>query len=140
MNLTDRSQYLSLALFLQSVISALIDYADENKTEKLKPCLEEALDSLLQMKRSPTAPRRRTAAFRSYEQLRTLQEVWNSKQRSEVVSMIREILRAPQNPKSKRIANKVIDLFQELQTHALWNFEQRTPVSPKVLTRLCRMA
>jgi hypothetical protein len=43
-------------------------------------------------------------------------------------------------PKTKLVANKLIDLFSKLQNQALWNYEQPKPVSPKVMQRLCQLA
>jgi hypothetical protein len=140
MDLQDRSQYLSLALFSQKVVSALMEYVDENKSTNLKPSLSEALDSLRHVKRPSVPSRQRVAAFTSYEHLRTLEEVWNAKKRGEAIRMMKVVLRAPRDPKTKAIANKLIHLFSELQNQALWNFEQPKPVSQKVMTRLCQLA
>jgi hypothetical protein len=142
MDLQDRAQYLSLALFSQKVVSALMEYVDENKKEKLKPSLDEALVSLrsIQTKRPSAPSERRVVAFASYEHLRTLDEVWSPKDRANAIRMVQAILRAPKNPKTKPVANDLIDLFSKLQDQALWNFEQPRPVSPRVMTRLCRLA
>lgn len=140
MDLQDRAQYLSLALFSQKVVSALMEYVDENKNGKLRPSLAEALDSLLQTKRPSVNSQRKVAAFTTYEHLRTLEEVWSARERAEAIRVIRAILRTPKDPKTKRVANRLIDLFSKLQNQALWNFEQPKPVSPKVMTRLCQMA
>ena len=141
-DLQDRAQYLSLALFSQKIVSVLMDFVDENKREKLKPSLEEALASLrsIQTKASSHAAQRRVAAFTSYEHLRTLEEVWSSKDRANAIRMMQAILRAPRNPKTKPVADDLIDLFSKLQDQALWNFEQPKPVSARVLQRLCRLA
>lgn len=45
-DLQDRSKYLSLALFSQRVVSALVDYVDEDKVKRLRPSLIEALEAL----------------------------------------------------------------------------------------------
>jgi hypothetical protein len=140
MDLQDRAQYLSLALFSQMVVSALVEYVDEDKRKKLKPSLEEALNSLEQAKHPSNPNPRRVAAFNSYEHLRTLEEVWSLKDQTKAIQMIRAILRAPKNPKTKAVANKLIPLFAELQNQALWNFEQPKPVSPRVMQRLCQLA
>jgi len=140
MDLQDRAQYLSLALFSQKVVSALMEYVDENKSERLKISLSEALDSLLQAKHPSLASQRRVAAFTSYEHLRTLEEVWSAADRAKAIRKMRAVLRAPKNPKTKAIANELIDLFSELQNQALWNFEQPKPVSPRVMQRLCQLA
>jgi hypothetical protein len=140
MDLQDRAQYLSLALFSQKVVSALMEYVDENKSERLKISLSEALDSLLQAKHPSLASQRRVAAFTSYEHLRTLEEVWSAADRAKAIRKMRAVLRAPKNPKTKAIANELIVLFSELQNQALWNFEQPKPVSPRVMQRLCQLA
>jgi len=140
MDLQDRAQYLSLALFSQKVVSALMEYVDENKSARLKPSLDEALESLLQSKRSFVPSRPKVAAFTSYEHLRTLDEVWTSTDRGKAIRMIRVVLRAPKNPKTKVVANELIRLFSELQNQALWNFEQPKPVSQRVMQRLCQLA
>jgi hypothetical protein len=140
LDLQDRAQYLSLALFAQKIVSALMEYVDENKIGKLKPSLTEALESLEQTRRPSVATQRAVAAFKSYEHLRTIEEVWSPRQRAQATRMIQSILRTPRDPKGKEIADKLIDLFSKLQNQALWNFEQPKPVSRKVMTRLCQMA
>jgi hypothetical protein len=45
-NLQGRTEYLSLALFSQSVVSALLDFVDQDKSERLESSLREALGSL----------------------------------------------------------------------------------------------
>jgi hypothetical protein len=140
MDIQDRAQYLSLALFSQAVVSVLMEYVDENKTGKLKDSLGEALRSLVQTKNASVSSQRRAAAFTSYEHLRTLQEVWTAEDRANAIKKIRKILSAPRNPKTKPVANELIELFSKLQVQALWNFEQPRPVSPKVMQRLCQLA
>jgi hypothetical protein len=138
--LQDRAQYLSLALFSQRVVSALMEYVDEDKSRNLKPSLEDALISLRHAKRPPTSHRVKVPAFYSYEHLRTLEEVWSSKDRAKAVQMMRVVLRSPRNPRTKTVANKLIGLFSQLQNQALWNFEQPKPVSERVMQRLCQQA
>lgn len=139
-DLQDRARYLSLALFAQEMVAVLISYVDNDDSQKLKPALEDALSSLEAAE--PASPRshRRAAAFTSYEQLRTLEEVWKPAERDTARQMIRAVLHEPGNPESKPAANNLIDLFSKLQDQALWNFEQPRPVSPKTLQRLCKMA
>jgi len=138
-DLQDRAQYLSLALFAQEVVSVLMEYVDENRSEKLKAALQEALNSL-EGAESTSLPSRGVAAFATYEQLRTLEEVWKRKERDKAKRMIQTILRDPGNPRTKPAANNLIELFSKLQDQALWNFEQPRPVSPGALQRLCKLA
>jgi hypothetical protein len=139
-DLQDRAQYLSLALFAQGVVSALMDFVDEGKDENLDSTLQEALTSLEGAESASAPLRRRAAAFSTYEQLRTLVEVWKKKDRDKARKIIGRILREPDSPKAKPAANNLIDLFSKLQDQALWNFEQPRPVSPSDLQRLCKLA
>jgi hypothetical protein len=139
-DLQDRAQYLSLALFAQEVVSALTDYVDNNESRKLQAALKNALNSLEGAESASVSSQRRAAAFVSYEQLRTLEEVWKPDDRAKAKQMIQVILRRPANPKAKPAANSLIDLFSRLQDQALWNFEQPRPVSPGAMQRLCRLA
>ena len=117
-----------------------MEYVDENKHTRLKSSLAEALDSLVQARHPSVPSKHRVVAFTSYEHLRTLEEVWSPRDRAKAIRMMRAILRAPRNPKTKTVANELIDLFSELQNQALWNFEQPKPVSPRVMQRLCQLA
>jgi len=137
-DLQDRAQYLSLAMFAQQVISVLMEFSDEGKTARISS-LEEALSSLRHASNPSASPSRRAAALGSYEQLRTLDEVWSDKDRKRAMQMMRAILRTPKSPTSKQVANALIDLFSDLQNQALWNFEQPKPISQRVMQRLCQL-
>ena len=65
-DLQDRAQYLSLALFAQEMVSVLMQYVDENVIPTLKTALEDALTSLEGAERA-SVPFQRRAAFTSYE-------------------------------------------------------------------------
>lgn len=140
MDLQDRSEYLSLALFSQGIVCVLIDYVDENKTRRLKETLQKALASLKQTEGRSVPPHQRAVALTTYEHLTTLDEVWSKDDRASAIKRIRRVLRAPNNPASKPVANELIDLFSKLQVQALWNFEQPRPVAPDVMQRLCKLA
>jgi hypothetical protein len=139
-DLQDRARYLSLALFAQEVVSVLIKFVDEDKNQELRPALEDALNSLQAAEPAAIPAHRRAAAFTSYEQLRTLEEVWKQAERESAKRMIQILLHEPGNPDAKPAANDLISLFSKLQDQALWNFEQPRPVSPRAMQRLCKMA
>lgn len=139
-DLQDRARYLSLALFAQEIVSVLIKYVDENQVQKLKPALEEALKSLAATEPAAVLAHRRAAAFTSYEQLRTLDEVWRPADRQAAKEWIQVVLSEPGSSRAKPAAGKLIELFSKLQDQALWNFEQPRPVSPGAMQRLCKMA
>lgn len=140
MDLQDRAQYLSLALFAQAIVSVLMEYVDEGKTGKLRATLGEALRSLKQALNPRVHSQTTATILTSYEHLRTLEEVWSPEVRADVVKKIEKVLSASGNQKTKTVANELIDLFSKLQVQALWNFEQPRPVSPKAIQRLCRLA
>jgi hypothetical protein len=139
-DLQDRARYLSLALFAQEIVAVLIKYVDDDDSQKLKPALQGALDSLEAAEPASSRSHRRAAAFTSYEQLRTLDAVWKRTDRDDAKQMIQTILGEPNNPQARPTANNLIELFSRLQDQALWNFEQPRPVSPNALQRLCKMA
>ena len=139
-DLQDRAQYLSLALFAQEIVSVLTEYVDENKSDNLNATLGKALSSLEGAESGSVSQRRAAAAFASYEQLRTLDEVWKPTERGKAKRMIQEILRQPNSSRARPAANSLIDLFSKLQDQALWNFEQPRPVSPGAMQRLCKLA
>lgn len=138
-DLQDRAQYLSLALFAQQIVSVLMEFVDEGKSGKLKKTLESALNSLRRAKDPTAFSKSKATAFSSYEQLRTLEEVWSDQDRTRAIRMIYMVLRDQDSPKSKKVANELIALFSGLQNQALWNFEQPKPVSPRVMQRLCQL-
>jgi hypothetical protein len=117
-----------------------MQYVDEDESRKLKSALEEALNSLQAAELATASSQRRAAAFTSYEQLRTLSEVWKPEERDEARRMIQTILREPEKPETKPVADNLIELFSKLQDQALWNFEQPRPVSPGAMQRLCKLA
>lgn len=139
-DLQDRAQYLSLALFAQEIVSVLMEYVDENSDQRLKPALEEALNSLEVAEGALVPSQRRALAFASYEQLRTLEEVWKPAERRKAKQLILTIQQEPEKRKAVSAANKLIDLFSKLQDQALWNFEQPRPVSPEAMQRLWKLA
>lgn len=139
-DLQDRAQYLALALFSQAIVEVLMQYVDENKTDKLRDSLREALQALKRSKNPTVSPEPAIAAFNSYEHLTTLNEVWSQQDRDGAIKRIKKVLSSPANQKAKTAANELIDLFSKLQVQALWNFEQPRPVSPKAMQRLCRLA
>ena len=142
-NLQGRTQYLSLALFSQSVVSALLDFVDQNRSARLESSLREALRSLEDISNGDLHrfAQRRAVGFSSYEHLQTLDQVWSDPERDEAIRMISELLTQPvDDPAKKDDANRLIDLFVRLENQALWNFEQPKTASPRGIRELCTMA
>jgi hypothetical protein len=120
-DLQGRGQYLELALFSQNVVSALLEFVDKDREDRLEPSLNEALTSLNAVT-SDDLNRlvgERVAAFSSYEQLKTLNEVWSKDDIKEAAEVISRLLRAPKPSKKKADAERLVDLFSKLQKQAL---------------------
>jgi hypothetical protein len=141
-NLQGRTEYLSLALFSQSVVSALLDFVDQDKSEHLESSLKEALASLVDINsgKLDRFAQRRAAGFSSYEHLQTLDQVWSVPECDNARRMISELL-TPRvdDPAKKDNANRLIDLFVRLEKQALWNFEQPRTSAPRGIRELCTM-
>jgi hypothetical protein len=141
-NSQGRTQYLSLALFTQSVVSALLEFVDQNRSERLESSLREALGSLEDINRGNLHrfAQRRAVGFSSYEHLQTLDQVWSVRERDEAIRMIGELLTQPvDDPAKKGDANQLIELFVRLENQALWNFEQPKTTYPRGIRELCTM-
>jgi len=139
LDLQARSQYLSLALFAQKVVSALMEYVDENQSENMKAAVREALLSLRGLEDLTSLTQKRAAAFTSYEHLRTLEQVWSTQERAEAIAKLEQLISGtPESQEKKEQAARLIELFGRLQNQALWNFEQPKPVSPQVVQQLCQ--
>ena len=141
-DLHSRSQYLSLALFSQTVIRALLEYLKNRDLAAVPDTLNEALRSLENVKNGelPSLTRRQAALFSSYEHLRTLQEVWSDADRNSAISELRRLLtQPPSTPESVDAARTVIELFKRLGNQARWNFEQPSSISPKSIRELCQV-
>jgi len=135
-----RTQYLVLAEFCQQIISSLWDHVD-GAASLPKPVLQEA-SRALEAVRSGDSYRfgqRPVAALGSYEQVRTLAEVWNAHQVDEVLSLTAKLLDPDATGDATKVgAKRVIELFLKLQTKALWNFEQPKQTAPPDAGELCR--
>jgi len=140
-DLQSRTQYLALAEFCQGVISPLWDYVDG--AAPLPTDILRRASQALQSVRSGDSYKfgqRPAAALGSYEQVRTLEEVWRTPQQLDGALKLTDELLDPYAAEgtTKVRARKVIELFSKLQTKALWNFEQPKQTAPPDVGELCR--
>jgi hypothetical protein len=140
-DLQSRTQYLALAEFCQGVISPLWDYVDG--AAPLPTDILRRASQALQSVRSGDSYKfgqRPAAALGSYEQVRTLEEVWRTPQQLDGALKLTDELLDPYAAEgtTKVRARKVIELFSKLQTKALWNFEQPKQTAPPDVAELCR--
>lgn len=138
-DLQSRTQYLALAEFCQDIIASLSDYVN-GTTELPVQVLQEALKALQAVKSGDPYKfgRKTAAALGSYEQVRTLEEVWKEPQLDEAVRLTSELLSNAVLDDKPIKARRIIDLFSRLQTKALWNFEQPKETAPPDVGELCR--
>ena len=87
-DLQSRAQYLALAEFCQSVISSLSDYAD-GKGDLPVTELERTRTALESVKSGDPYKfgQRAAAALGSYEQVRTLEDVWKPQQINDALDL-----------------------------------------------------
>ncbi len=140
-DLQSRTQYLALAEFCQSIISSLSDYAD-GKEDLPAAELERAKTALESVKSGDPYKfgQRAAAALGSYEQVRTLEEVWRPQQVDDALGLTLALLHSEGGAEAEVTARaqKLIELFLKLQARALWNFEQPRRTSPPDVGELCR--
>jgi len=143
-SLQSRTQYLALAEFCQNVIAGLMDFTDGTAaapSSLLRPKLREALQSLDAISSGQLHALARAGAspFGTFEQVRTLQEVWDDAELRKGARLIRRLLApGPARVPNVRSAEELIELFSRLQTRALWNFRQPRQPLPKSFRELCR--
>jgi hypothetical protein len=143
-SLQSRTQYLTLAEFCQSLIAGLMDYADQDSAAlaaSLKMGLRRTLQSLeaISSGQLHALARAKSAPLATFDQVRTLQEVWNTAELAGVADGIRNLL-ANDTGRGRKLhsAERLIDQFTKLQMRALWNFRQPTQALPKSFRELCR--
>jgi hypothetical protein len=138
-DLQSRSQYLVLAEFCQRIIGSLSDYRD-GTVELPRDILQDAVNALQFVKQGDPYRfgQKPAAALGSYEQVRTLEQVFRKpEQLNEALQLTAGLLAdAPEQNEAK--VTEVIRLFTKLQTKALWNFEQPTPTAPPDISELCK--
>jgi hypothetical protein len=139
-----RVRYLSFGLFAQKVIDVLIEFADEGKDERLEGTLLEAMECLREPPRTTGrgSANRPARLCRSYEQVRTLEETLEqtsaAADRGEVIQMLQQLLqRCGSRRTQRRVANRVIDFFFDLENRALRNVDQPEP-PPRALREPCQ--
>jgi len=136
-DLQSRAQYLVLAEFCQGIINSLSDYRD-GIAGLPRNVIKNAVDALRSAEtgESYRFDQKPAAALGSYEQVRTLEQVFRKPdQLEEALSLLNGLL--TENSQQSD-ANDVIKLFTRLQTKALWNFEQPVPIAPPDIGELCR--
>ncbi len=140
-DLQSRTQYLALAEFCQSIISSLCDYV-EGEANLPTITLKSARAALEAVKSGDPYRfgQRTAAALGSYEQVRTLEEVWRPQQIDDALGLTIELLGTEGSEEGAGTAKAkgLVELFLKLQARALWNFEQPKQTAPPDVGERCR--
>lgn len=123
-----KMKYLSLALFAQRTIRALIAFKRVGDREPIRKRLEEAHTSLNQVATGGTSNVR---SFMYYEQVRTLQEV--NQHTEDIVAVLKSIV---DGKSTKEDVDKAIQYFHELEKQALINCERPEEQIPASIRQL----
>jgi hypothetical protein len=134
-----RTEYLSLALFSQSLVAELLNFVKSCESTMLLPILKGALTSLRDVQSGEVRRfgRRNAVAFNSYQQLSTLTKAWSDDERESAIRLIERLVENPDDRRSE--ASQLIDLFTRLQVQALWSFERPEAPPTEGLRELCKM-
>jgi hypothetical protein len=138
-NLQSRSQYLVLAEFCRKAIRALSGYVDGSAKFPTED-LQRTVDALQSIRQGDTYQfgQRPASALGSYEQLRTLEQVFRNPEELGKSLALTTSLLEDKSPQDVTKVKEVVRLFADLQAKALWNFEQPAPVPAPDLDELCR--
>lgn len=133
------SRYLSLALFAQRMIDILTDCLYDGRCGQLHSAVQEAVNDLKTAASQAQAFTGAVPSFYNYENLRTVTEALAGGQMAELTSILDRFANSGFDPALNRAdAERAIDLFYELESQALWNFEQPTAAAAHPLRQLCQ--
>jgi hypothetical protein len=135
-----RSQYVSLALFSRQIIEALLELVRTGSRERLSNALPNAIESLEAATDSrsaglyPAALRMAT----SYDQVRTIDELFPENERREMVQTLQSLSTESADPADQRSqAIKAMEFFYRIENRALRYCRQPSPRAPRASRRLC---
>jgi hypothetical protein len=122
-----RDNYLTLALFSRRTIEALKEFILKGKRERLTSALPAAIESLqaaTDSRHSLTGHGLRVA--RSYDQVRTINELFPAKERLEMIATLRSLLtEAAPHPRAEVL--QAIRFFYAIENRALRNYRHPSP-------------
>jgi hypothetical protein len=135
-----RSQYLSLALFSRQIIDALLDLVRSGNREKLAKALPDAIGSLEAATDSRNAIPSAVASriVTSYDQVRTIDELFPPDDRREMIQTLRALETANPDLGAQRVsALRAIEFFYKIENRALRNSRHPSPRASRVARGLC---
>jgi hypothetical protein len=137
-DVASRDHYLTLALFSRRIIEALRELVRSGRRERLQSALPSAIESLQAATDSRKLSGYGLRVVRSYDQVRTINELFPRKQ--DRVGMIKT-LQALQGDISlvaqKEAALKAIQFFYTIENRALRNYRHPSPRAARTRRGLC---
>jgi len=127
-DVASRDHYLTLALFSRRIIEALRELVRNGKREQLENALPQAIDSLQAATDSRQLKGYGLRVVRSYDQVRTINELFPNKQ--DRVTMINTLksLQEDIDPTSRKAAAlRAIQFFYAIENRALRNYRHPSP-------------
>lgn len=121
-----RDNYLTLALFSRRIIEALKDLVLKHKRDRLKSALPAAIESLLAATDSRNLSGYGLRVARSYDQVRTINELFPTQARIEMIEVLKALLNNTA-PNADEEALRAIDFFCTIENRALQNYRHPSP-------------
>jgi hypothetical protein len=129
-----RDSYLTLALFSRRIIEALKDLVVKNKRVRLKSALPAAIESLQAATDSRHLSGYGLRVARSYEQVRTINELFPKQARIEMIEVLKALL-DDTSPNAEEEALRAIEFFYTIENRALQNYRHPSPRARLQATR-----
>ncbi len=134
-----RMKYLSLALFAQRLIDALIDFVEAGESHTLDGYIREAIASLERLSSKEKTPEDTNRAFRYFEQYQTVNEITTPEEVQSILSVLKALQTRKGSGKQIRgNAKKAIDFFYRLEKQALLNCNLPSKPLPDGIRELCK--
>jgi hypothetical protein len=125
-NVAARDNYLTLALLSRRIIEALKDLVIRNERDRLNTALPAAIESLQAATNSRYLSGYGLRVARSYDQVRTINELFTKDARTEMIAVLNALLEN-KSPNANEEALKAIEFFRTLESRALQNYRHPAP-------------
>jgi hypothetical protein len=129
-----RDNYLTLALLSRRIIEALKDLVVRNERQRLNSALPAAIESLQAATNSRHLSGYGLRVARSYDQVRTINELFTKEHRVEMIAALQSLLDGTAIDANDE-AIKAIDFFRTLENRALHNYRHPAPRARLQATR-----
>lgn len=122
-DVASRDHYLTLALFSRRIIEALRELVRNGKRARLESALPEAIDSLQAVTDSRHLKGYGLRVVRSYDQVRTINELFPNKQdRLTMINTLKSLQKDLGPTGQKDAALQAIQFFYTIENRALRNY------------------